>query len=259
MSLKLNRPLAFIDLETTGLNLSNDRIVEISILKLHPDQRKEIMTQRINPEILISAEATAIHGITNDDVKNEPSFAKVAGTFISFIANSDLSGYNIVKFDLPMLVEEFLRSNVDFSIEGRKVIDVMNIFRLMEKRDLGAAYKFYCNKEIENRHSAEGDIVATQEVLLAQIEKYEELTGTVDHLYEFTGKPLDSMVDMASRIVMNSKKEAVFNFGKYKDKTLYEIFEKDPSYYHWMLRGDFPLYTKKKMTEYLLKWKNENR
>ena len=259
MSLKLNRPLAFIDLETTGLNISHDRIVEISILKMMPDQRKEIMTLRINPTIPISAESTSIHGITNDDVKNEPTFAKVAATLNSFIANSDLSGYNIVKFDLPMLVEEFLRCEVDFNVDGRKVIDVMNIFKLMERRDLGAAYKFYCDKEIENRHSAEADIVATQEVLLAQIEKYEELTGSVDHLYEFTGKPLDSMIDMASRIVLNSKKEPVFNFGKYKDKTLYEVFEKDPSYYHWMLRGDFPLYTKKKMTEYLLKWKNENR
>jgi DNA polymerase III subunit epsilon len=259
MTLKLNRPLAFIDLETTGLNLANDRIVEISILKMHPDQRKEIMTQRINPEIMISAEATAIHHITNEDVKNEPTFAKVAGTLNNFIANSDLSGYNIVKFDLPLLVEEFLRCGVDFSVEGRKVIDVMNIFKIMEKRDLASAYKFYCDKEIENQHSAEADIIATQEVLMAQIVKYEELTGNVDQLYEFTGKPLDSMIDMASRIVMNNKKEPVFNFGKYKDKTLYEVFEKDPSYYHWMLRGDFPLYTKKKMTEYLLKWKNENR
>jgi DNA polymerase III subunit epsilon len=259
MTLKLNRPLAFIDLETTGLNLANDRIVEISILKLMPDQRKEIITQRLNPEMMISAEATSIHGISNEDVKNEPAFAKVAATLNTFIANSDLSGYNIVRFDLPLLVEEFLRSEVDFSMDGRKVIDVMSIFKLMEKRDLSAAYKFYCDKEIENKHSAEGDIIATQEVLMAQIEKYEQLTGTVDHLYEFTGKPLDSMIDMASRIVYNNKKEPVFNFGKYKDKTLYEIFEKDPSYYHWMLRGDFPLYTKKKMTEYLLKWKNENR
>jgi DNA polymerase III subunit epsilon len=259
MTLKLNRPLAFIDLETTGLNLANDRIVEISILKMHPDQRKEVMTQRINPGIPISAESISIHHITNEDVANEPSFAKVAGTLNNFIANSDLSGYNIVKFDLPLLMEEFLRAEVDFSVEGRKVIDVMNIYKIMEKRDLASAYKFYCNKEIENQHSAEADIIATQEVLMAQIEKYAELSANVDQLYEFTGKPLDSMVDMASRIVLNSKKEPVFNFGKYKDKTLYEVFEKDPSYYHWMLRGDFPLYTKKKMTEYLLKWKNENR
>jgi DNA polymerase-3 subunit epsilon len=259
MTLKLNRPLAFIDLETTGLNLTNDRIVEISILKMFPDQRREIMTQRINPGIKISAEATSIHGITNDDVKDEPMFSQVAGTLNNFIANSDLSGYNIVKFDLPLLVEEFLRAEVDFNIEGRKVIDVMNIYKMMEKRDLSTAYRFYCDKEIENRHSAEGDIIATQEVLLAQIEKYEELTGSVDHLYDFTGKPLESMIDMASRIVLNSKKEPVFNFGKYKDKTLYEVFEKDPSYYHWMLKSEFPLYTKKKMTEYLLKWKTENR
>jgi DNA polymerase III subunit epsilon len=259
MTLKLNRPLAFIDLETTGLNLANDRIVEISILKMHPDQRKEVMTQRINPGIPISAESTSIHHITNEDVANEPSFAKVAGTLNNFIANSDLSGYNIVKFDLPLLMEEFLRCEVDFNVEGRKVIDVMNIYKILEKRDLASAYKFYCDKEIENQHSAEADIIATQEVLMAQIEKYAELSPNVDQLYEFTGKPLDSMVDMASRIVLNSKKEPVFNFGKYKDKTLYEVFEKDPSYYHWMLRGDFPLYTKKKMTEYLLKWKNENR
>jgi DNA polymerase-3 subunit epsilon len=259
MTLKLNRPLAFIDLETTGLNLSTDRIVEISILKMMPDQKKEILTQRINPGIPISAEATAIHGITNEDLKDEPSFEKVAATLNNFISNSDLSGYNIVKFDLPMLVEEFLRAEIDFSVDNRKVIDVMNIYKIMEKRDLSAAYKFYCDKEIENRHSAEGDIIATQEILMAQIQKYEALSGSVDQLYEFTGRPLESMIDMASRIVLNNKKEPVFNFGKYKEKTLYEVFERDPSYYHWMLKSDFPLYTKKKMTEYLLKWKTENR
>lgn len=257
MNLILKRPLALIDLETTGLSISNDRIVEISILKLMPDQSQDVLTMRINPEMSIPKQSTEIHKITDDDVKDAPTFAKVAKNLIQFIGNADLSGYNIYKFDLPVIMEEFLRAGVDFSMENRKVVDVQHIFHKMEKRDLSAAYMFYCNKEIVNQHSAEADIKATYEVLLAQVGKYDNIGKSIDELYDFTGRQLENMIDFAGRIVLDDKGVPVFNFGKYKGRSVYDIFEKDSAYYSWMMNGDFPLYTKKKLTELILRWKQK--
>jgi DNA polymerase III subunit epsilon len=255
MSIKLTKPLALFDLETTGLNVSTDRIIEISILKLMPDGKREILTQRINPEIPISKESLEIHGISNEDLKDEPVFAKVAKSLVNFIGNADLSGYNVVKFDLPMFVEELLRANVDFSLDGRKVVDVQHIFHRKERRDLAAAFKFYCNKEIINQHSAEADIAATEEVLQAQVLRYDDIGDDMESLYEFTGKQLENMVDLAGRVVLNDEGDAVFNFGKHKSKKVFDIFEKDPAYYGWMIKNDFPQHTKQKLTELMFKWK----
>lgn len=257
MSLLLKRPMAFIDLETTGLSISADRIVEISIMKLMPDGSKDVLTILVNPEMPIPAQSTAIHGITDDDVKDSPSFSKIAKNLVQFIGNADLSGYNIYKFDLPIMMEEFLRTGVDFPMENRKVIDVQHIFHKMEKRDLAAAYKFYCDKEIVNQHHAEADILATYEVLLAQVKKYNEIGKTVEELYDFTGRQMETMLDFAGRFILDEKGNPIFNFGKYKGRSIFEIFEKDPAYYSWMMNGDFPLYTKKKLTELILKWKQQ--
>lgn len=259
MGLNLKKTIAFIDLETTGLSISNDKIVEISILKLAPDNSVDTLTLRINPDIKISEESIAIHGITEEDVRDEPVFAKVAKNIVKFIGNADISGYNVLKFDLPLLMEEFLRVEVDFNLDNRKVVDVQHIFHKMERRDLKAAYKFYCNKVLENAHSAEADITATKEILLAQVEKYDELDNTVESLSDFTGNQIDNMVDLAGRIMKNEDGEEIFNFGKYKGRKVTDIFDKDPSYYGWMINNDFPLYTKKKLTELILKWKSENR
>jgi DNA polymerase III subunit epsilon len=256
MNLILKKALVFIDLETTGLSIGHDRIVEICILKINPDHTQEIYTQRVNPEMHIPAHTTSFHGLTNEMVQNEPTFSEIAGDLIRFIADADLSGYNIMKFDLPLLMEEFLRVDKVFDLEGRKVIDVQHIFHKMEKRDLASAYQFYCNKPLVNHHSAEADTLATHEILLAQIEKYENIGKDVESLYDFTGRQIEKTLDLAGRIVRNEKGEAVFNFGKYKGKRLSEVFEKDSSYYSWIMKGDFPAYTKKKLTELILKWKS---
>jgi DNA polymerase-3 subunit epsilon len=246
MNLKLHKPLAFFDLETTGVTVGADRIVEISILKLLPEGTKQTFTRRINPEIPIPEAASKVHGIYNADVANEPTFRQLAPEIVSFIGNADLAGYNSNKFDVPMLVDEFLRVEIQFDMKGRKLVDVQNIFHKMEQRTLSAAYKFYCNKEIVNAHSAEADILATYEVLMAQLEKYETLAKDVEGLHQFSS--LNQNVDLAGRIVYNEKKEEVFNFGKHKGKTVKEVFEKEPSYYDWMLKGDFPLETKQVLT-----------
>jgi DNA polymerase III subunit epsilon len=243
VKLNLTKPLCFIDLETTGVNVASDRIVEISILKVVPGDHQEIYTKRVNPTIPIPPGATKFHKITDEDVKEAPVFNQIAGEVMRFIGNSDFAGYNSTKFDIPLLAEEFLRANMDFDIKGRRFIDVQNIFHKMEQRTLSAAYKFYCDKEIENAHSAEADIKATYEVLLAQLSKYGDLQNNIDHLHEFSAK--SNNVDLAGRIVYNDKGEEVFNFGKHKDKTVKEVFEKEPSYFDWMMKGDFPLYTKK--------------
>lgn len=246
MNLKLTRPIVFFDLETTGTDVAKDRIVEISILKLHPDGKKEIKTRRVNPERPIPSETTAIHGISDEDVKDEPTFAALAKSLAQFIGNSDLAGYNSNKFDVPLLVEEFLRVDVDFDLESRKLVDVQNIFHKMEQRTLVAAYKFYCGKDLVDAHSAEADIKATYEVLESQIERYEELENNIDFLSEFSKR--NNTVDLMGRIVFNEENVEVFNFGKHKGKAVSEILEKDPSYYNWMMKGDFPLYTKKVLT-----------
>ena len=244
--IKLHKPLAFFDLETTGITVGADRIVEISILKLMPDGSKSVLTKRVNPEIPIPEGASKVHGIYDKDVANEPTFKQVAPEISAFIGNADLAGYNSNKFDIPMLVDEFLRVEITFDMKGRRMVDVQNIFHKMEQRTLAAAYKFYCQKEIENAHSAEADIMATYEVFVAQLERYPDLAKDVDGLHQFTA--MTQNVDLAGRIVFNEKKEEVFNFGKHKGRSVAEVFEKEPSYYDWMLKGDFPAETKQVLT-----------
>lgn len=249
--LKLNRPIAFIDLETTGVNITSDRIIEISILKLMPDDTTQIETFRLNPTIPIPADSSAIHGIFDKDIKDSPTFKQVAPALLKILEHSDLAGYNSNKFDIPLLVEEFLRAEVDFDIENRKLIDVQNIFHKMEQRTLAAAYRFYCNKEHTGAHGAEADVIATYEVLKAQLEKYETLEGNVAFLQKFSAN--NESVDLAGRIIRDKKGVEVFNFGKHKGKPVLEIFKTEPSYYNWMMDGDFPLSTKRVITKLRLK------
>lgn len=253
MQLNLKNPLVFIDLETTGIDIVNDRIVEIAVLKLFPDGREEIKVRRTNPGIPISPEATAVHGITNEDVKNEPTFKEIAKSLANLVEGCDFAGFNSNKFDFPLLAEEFLRAGVDFDFKKRKFIDVQTIFHKMEKRTLEAAYKFYCEKNLENAHSAEADTLATFEVLKAQLDRYPELENDVEKLSQFSTH--NQNVDFAGRIVLDENEVEVFNFGKYKGKSVIEIFTKEPSYYSWMMNGDFPLYTKKVITNLYMKAK----
>jgi len=248
MNLNLNKSIAFFDLETTGINVASDRIVEIAILKVSPDQEKSTYTKRINPTISIPESSSAIHGIYDVDVANAPTFEEIANEIIDFIGDSDLAGYNSNRFDVPVLVEEFLRVDIDFDMNSRKMIDVQTIFYKMEQRTLTAAYKFYCEKELENAHSADADTNATYEVLKAQLARYEEVTNDMDFLSEFTNFNPNN-VDFAGRIVLNDKEVETFNFGKYRGKSVQEVLKKDPGYYGWMMNGDFPLYTKQKLKE----------
>lgn len=265
MKLNLNRPLAFFDLEATGINVGADRIVEIAILKAMPDGSEVILTKRINPEMPIPLASSLIHGIYDEHIVNEPTFKVAAQEIADFIADADLAGYNSNKFDIPMLLEEFLRAGVAFEMADRKFVDVQNIFHQMEQRTLKAAYKFYCDKDIINAHSAEADIRATYEVLLAQLEKYKDtefedkqkiksipVQNNVDALHQFTN--LNKVVDFAGRMVFNEEGEEVINFGKHKGRTVESVFEAEPSYYAWMKQGDFPLYTKKKLDEIWQRW-----
>ncbi|WP_291401983.1 3'-5' exonuclease [Daejeonella sp.] len=256
MKLNLKRPLAFFDLETTGVNVASDRIVEISILKAMPDGTEEIKTLRINPGIPIPLESSLVHGIYDEDIKHEPTFKQVGEELARFLDDCDLAGYNSNRFDIPVLMEEFLRNGIDFDIENRKFVDVQNIFHQMEQRTLKAAYLFYCGKNIENAHSAEADIKATYEVLKAQIAKYENVEwedkkgekskpvqNNIEALHKFTN--LNKPVDFAARLVYNEDGLEVINFGKHKGRPVEEVFQAEPSYYNWMLNGDFPLYTKR--------------
>tara|TARA_R110002072_G_scaffold83655_3_gene189747 strand:+ start:262 stop:1035 length:774 start_codon:yes stop_codon:yes gene_type:complete len=246
MKLKLKKPIVFFDLETTGVDVAKDRIVEISILKLYPDGKKEIKTRRVNPEMPIPAESSAIHGIYDKDVAEEPTFKAMAKSLAQFIDNSDLAGFNSNKFDVPLLAEEFLRVGVDFDLENRKLVDVQNIFHKMEQRTLVAAYRFYCEKDLIEAHSAEADNIATYEVLEAQLDKYDELENDISFLSEFSSR--SNNADLMGRIVYNDEGVEVFNFGKHRGKPVTEILEREPSYYNWMMDGDFPLYTKKVLT-----------
>ena len=247
MKLNLKRPIVFFDLETTGVDTAKDRIVEISMVKVMPDGEEIIKTRRINPQMHIPEDATAVHGITDEDVKDAPTFAEIAKSLSQFIEGCDFGGFNSNRFDLPMLVEEFLRAGVDVDFKKRKFIDVQNIFHKMEQRTLVAAYKFYCDKELDGAHSAEADTKATYEVLKAQLDRYPELQNDVAALAEFSTR--GETADYAGRIIYNEKGEEVFNFGKYKGMSVSEVFRKEPSYYAWMMNGDFPLYTKKVITE----------
>jgi DNA polymerase-3 subunit epsilon len=249
MILTLSRPLAFFDLETTGLKIGGDRIVEIAILKLLPNGEKIHYHRRLNPEIPIPEAISKIHGITNEMVANEPSFEDVAGEIFLFLEDCDFAGYNSNYFDIPFLVEEFLRVGVEFELDGRRFVDVQAIFHKNEPRDLKAAYRFYCQKDLTNAHSAEADITATYEILLAQLERYPDtIKPDVDFLHRYTAKNNKS-VDLAGRIVYNEKNIPVFNFGKHKGRSVTEVFQFEPSYYQWMMDGDFPEYTKRVITK----------
>jgi DNA polymerase-3 subunit epsilon len=269
MEINLKRPLIFIDLETTGINVATDRIIEICMIKVHPDGSQETMTQRINPTIPIAQEAFEVHGISQDDVKNEPTFAEMASTFSNFIGNSDLSGYNAIKFDIPLLVEEFLRANVDLDLKNRRIVDVQNIFHKMEPRNLAAAYKFYCNKELENAHSAEADTIATLEILKSQLDMYKDteykdkdgqvtvpVVNDIASLSEFSYH--NKNADLVGHIIFNDKGEEVFNFGKYKGKSVARTFGEEPQYYDWMMKSKFPLSTKKTITSIYLRGFNKS-
>ena len=253
MELNLKRPIVFFDLETTGVDTTKDRIVEISMVKVMPDGQEIVRTRLINPQMHIPEDASAIHGITDEDVKDAPTFAQIAKSLSQFIEGCDFGGFNSNRFDLPMLVEEFLRAGVDVDFRRRKFIDVQNIFHKMEQRTLVAAYKFYCDKDLTDAHSAEADTRATYEVLKAQLDRYSELQNDVAALAEFSSR--GETVDYAGRIVYNDKGEEVFNFGKYKGVKVSEVFQREPSYYDWMMNGDFPLYTKKVITEIRLREK----
>ena len=251
MELKLNKPLVFFDLETTGMDIAKDRIVEIAMLKIHPNGDRESKTMKINPEIPIDPKATEVHGITDEDVKDAPTFTEVAKNILKFIEGCDLAGFNSNRFDLPLLAEEFIRAEVDFDVKKQRFVDVQVIFHKMEKRTLGAAYRFYCNKELINAHSAEADTEATYEVLKAQLDKYEDLENDVEKLSEFSSH--NKFADFAGRIIYNNKGEEVFNFGKYKGKRVEAVLEKDPGYYGWIMNNEFPLYTKKVLTNIKLR------
>jgi DNA polymerase-3 subunit epsilon len=244
--LQLIKPLAVIDLECTGMNLSTDRIVESAIVKILPDGRKMVKRKLINPEIPIPASISEIHGITDEMVKDAPTFRQVANEIRQFIDNADLAGYNSNRFDIPMLVEEFLRVSLDFDFRNRRLIDVQKIFHMMEQRTLTAAYKFYCNGNLDNAHSAEADANATWEVLQSQIERYPQLGLTIESILKCIGE--ENTVDFARRMIMENGRE-IFNFGKHKGRAVTDVLKAEPQYYDWMMKGDFPLHTKQKLTE----------
>ena len=246
MNLQLKRPLAFLDLETTGINLSQDRIVELAIVKIMPDGSQVRKRRLINPQMKIPAVVSAIHGITDEMVKDAPVFKDIANETKQFLENSDFAGYNSNRFDWPLLMEEFLRSGMEFDIADRKMLDVQKIFHLLEPRTLSAAYKFYCNQTLEDAHSAEADAVATWEVFEAQLEKYKQLGNTVESVIQFLGD--DQLVDFARRFVMEKGIE-VFNFGKHKGRPVADVLKAEPQYYDWMMKGDFPMHTKQKLSE----------
>jgi DNA polymerase-3 subunit epsilon len=268
MNLNLTRPLAVIDLETTGTNVGSDRIVEICILKVYPDGRQEIKTHRVNPGMPIPPVVTAIHGISDEDVKDEPKFADLAPQLAQMLNGCDMSGYNALKFDIPLLAEEFLRAGVDFDIKGRRIVDVQNIFHKMEPRNLRAAYKFYCNKDLVGAHGAEADTLATFEILDAQVERYENAPYTdydgnvtypdlnsMDVLHEFS--IYHKFCDLAGHLIYDEKGRETFNFGKNKGKLVEDVFSREPSYYDWMMNAQFPEYTKKIITAIKLRGFNK--
>jgi DNA polymerase III subunit epsilon len=245
--LQLTRPIAFIDLETTGVSLSTDRIVEIAVIKLVPDGTRQVKRKLINPQMPIPKASSDIHGITDDMVKDAPTFKQVANEVKMFIDGCDLGGYNSNRFDIPILMEEFLRVGLDVDLSKRKMVDVQHIFYTMEPRTLSAAYKFFCEKELVDAHSAEADVSATIDVFLAQLEKYKNLGNTVESVLGVIGE--EKIVDYARRFGYDDKGVEIFNFGKYKGKAVGDILKAEPQYYDWMMRGDFPLHTKQKLTE----------
>ncbi len=244
--LKLTRPLASIDLETTGINPGTDRIVEIAIVKVLPDGTRSVKRKLLNPEMPIPRTASDVHGITDELVKDAPTFKLVANELKQVLDGCDIAGYNSNRFDIPVLMEEFLRAKVEFDMKGRRLVDVQKIFHQMEQRTLSAAYKFYCNKNLDGAHSAEADATATYEILEAQLERYPVLGNTIDTILKTIGE--DIIVDFARRFVMDNGVE-VFNFGKFKGRSVAEVLRAEPQYYDWMMKGDFPQHTKQKLTE----------
>ena len=259
MKLNLKIPLCFFDLETTGTNITQDRIVEIAVLKLMPNGEIQEKHNLVNPTIPIPAESSAIHGIKDDDVQNKPPFKELAKEYARFMEGADLSGFNVLKFDIPVLVEEFLRAGVEFDYSRKRIIDSQRIYHMMEKRNLSAAYRFYCNKSLEGSHSADVDTRASMEVLLAQVERYEnqEVTDPLGNQVGILKNDMDelnklassSMIDLAGRMILDAKGEATFNFGKHKSKKVLIVLKDEPSYYDWMMNGDFSLDTKRRLTE----------
>ena len=250
MRLQLDKAICFIDLETTGINVSTDRIVELAIVKIMPDASKQIKRKLVNPEMPIPKAATEVHGITDEMVHQAPTFKQIANEVKQFIEGADLAGYNSNRFDIPMLNEEFLRAGMSVNLENRKLLDVQKVFHMMEQRTLSAAYKFYCNKNLEDAHSAEADASATWEILEAQLEKYPMLGNSVESVVKFTGE--DQIIDFARRFIYENGVE-VFNFGKHKGKPVSQVLKEEPQYYDWMMKGDFALHTKQKLTEMLNK------
>lgn len=263
MELLLKSPLCFFDLETTGTSISQDRIIEIAMIKLMPNNEVHRKASLINPTIPIPAETSVIHGIYDDDVKDKPAFKDVAKEYARFLEGTDLAGFNILKFDVPMLVEEFLRAGVEFDYSRKRIIDAQKIFHLMEKRTLSAAYRFYLNKEMQNSHTAEADAEACIDILAAQVSRYngKEVTDSLGHtlgvitnnMDELNKLSLSNLVDLAGRITRNEKGEEIFNFGKHRNKNVLAILKEEPSYYDWIMNGDFSLDTKRKLTEIRLK------
>ena len=267
MQLYLKNPLVFFDLETTGTNISKDRIIELALVKVMPNGEQFTRTDRVHPEMPIPAETSLIHGIYDEDVKDAPTFKAIAKQLVRFLEGCDLAGFNIIRFDVPVLVEEFLRAGVEFEVSNRKLIDAQKIFHLMEKRTLSAALKFYCDKDLEDAHSAEADTIASLEVLKAQVERYLDqpvvdplgnqigvIKNDMESLHNITAS---NIVDLAGRIVLNDSGVEVFNFGKHKQRPVLEVFDREPAYYDWMMRGEFPLDTKRKLTE--IKLRNFNK
>ncbi len=257
MQINIKRPLVVFDLETTGMNITKDRIVEIGMIKIHPSGKEEQKHYRINPEIPIPSEVSDIHHIFDEDVKDAPTFKAIASELNQFMDNCDIAGFNSIKFDIPFLAEEFLRADVDIDLKRRKLIDVQTIFHKMEQRTLSAAYQFYCKKELTDAHSAMADTVATLEVLKAQLDHYSDLQNDVDYLHNFSQH--HKYADFMGRIILNKNNEEVINFGKYKGELVEAVLEKDPGYYGWIQNGDFPLYTKKVITEVRLRQFNKKK
>ena len=252
MELNLKKPIVFFDLETTGLNIATDRIVEISILKINPNKKKENKTWLVNPTITIPAEVSKIHGITDEKVKHQPTFKEIGKEIKTMIKGCDLGGYNSNRFDIPLLAEEFLRSDIDLDLKKHRAIDIQNIFHKMEQRTLSAAYKFYCQKELLNAHSAEADTLATYEILLAQLSKYDNLENDINFLADFSIKG-QRTADLAGFVIYNENDEECFSFGKYKGEKVSVVFKNNPGYFSWIQQAQFPIYTKKILTQIKLR------
>ena len=260
MQLNLKNPIVFFDIESTGLNVATDRIVEICAVKVMPNGDKEVKTRRLNPTIPISAEAQAVHGISNEDVKDCPTFKEIAKSLANWMEGCDFAGYNSIKFDIPLLAEEFLRVGIDFDFRKRHLVDVQNIFHKMEQRTLSAAYKFYCQKDLENAHSAEADTLATYEVLKGQLDRYAgdpRIENNVTKLAKFSTK--QRTVDYAGRLILNDKDEPTISFGKHKGKTAREVYFSEPSYFAWIDNGDFTLDTKRQFSTLKAKFEEEKK